>query len=207
MGKAFEQSCADFTESLGSSAPSPGGGGAGALMGALAAALSSMSANITRGRKKYAHLQPELGSCAALGEELRLGFLRLMEEDEKAFLPLAALYSADKSGADYASRLAEASLAAAAPPMELMELAAKAAELAEQMLELGSPTLISDVGCAALAAAGALRAGAMNLFVNTRSLRALPEAAAMEARARALMDEYLPRAEAVAQRALEYLED
>ena len=46
-----------FIEELSSASPTPGGGGAAALIGAISAALCSMVANLTTGKKKYAMYQ------------------------------------------------------------------------------------------------------------------------------------------------------
>ena len=44
----------DFLEELASNSPTPGGGGASSLAGAVGVALLSMVANLTTGKKKYA---------------------------------------------------------------------------------------------------------------------------------------------------------
>lgn len=44
----------DFIDQLASAAPTPGGGGASACVGALASALASMVGNLTVGKKTYA---------------------------------------------------------------------------------------------------------------------------------------------------------
>ena len=54
MEKLADLNLTDFTEALSSKAPVPGGGGASALAGALAAALCMMVGNLTAGKKKYA---------------------------------------------------------------------------------------------------------------------------------------------------------
>ena len=43
------ESCRFFVDMLASAAPSPGGGGAAALMGAIGAALGHMASNLTVG--------------------------------------------------------------------------------------------------------------------------------------------------------------
>ena len=50
----------EFLTALASSAPAPGGGGGAAMAGALAAALSSMVANLTLGKEKFAPVEPEI---------------------------------------------------------------------------------------------------------------------------------------------------
>ena len=50
-------SCREFSEKLASASPTPGGGGAAALAGALGAALGQMVCNLTLGKKKYADVE------------------------------------------------------------------------------------------------------------------------------------------------------
>lgn len=73
-----------WLNSLASKAPVPGGGGASAIGGALAAALGQMVANLTVGKKKYADvekiMQELLGKLQALQED----FLDLADQDAKA---------------------------------------------------------------------------------------------------------------------------
>ena len=68
------RSCREFTALLGSDAPVPGGGGAAALAGALGAALCTMVASLTTGKKKYAAVEGEiqelLERCKSLQEKL-----------------------------------------------------------------------------------------------------------------------------------------
>ena len=82
-----------WLNSLASKAPVPGGGGASAIGGALAAALGQMVANLTVGKKKYADvekiMQELLGKLQALQED----FLDLADQDAKAIAPLAAAYA------------------------------------------------------------------------------------------------------------------
>ena len=48
-----EKSCAEFAEKLASKEPVPGGGGVAALAGALGAALGTMVANYSIGKKAF----------------------------------------------------------------------------------------------------------------------------------------------------------
>ena len=49
-----------YLDDAAGSKPAPGGGSVSALVGALAAAMSEMSANFTAGRKKYADVENEI---------------------------------------------------------------------------------------------------------------------------------------------------
>ena len=77
--RLINDSVQDFTTQLASRAPIPGGGGAAALCGALAAALCAMAGNLTVGKKKYAAFEADQQRMIARSEELRERFLALIE--------------------------------------------------------------------------------------------------------------------------------
>lgn len=196
----------DFIEALASNSPSPGGGGAAALMGALGAALCSMAANLTVGRKKYAGAETELRGILAECERLSARFVALIDEDAAAFAPLAAAYSMDKSAPGYAKTMREASLRACMAPVEMLECCAVTVSLLEKMLDIGNPMLKSDVGCGAAACAAAMKSAAMNVYVNTRALSSDPQARAINAKVAGILKHSLPRAEELAEEVLKDLE-
>ena len=68
----------------------------------------------------------------------------------------------------------------------------------KRMLEKGSVTLVSDVGCGALCCAAALESASMNIFVNTKTLLDREAAAKLDDQADAMLREYMPRARKVA---------
>ena len=59
----------EFINTLASKEPTPGGGGAAALVGTVAAALCSMVANLTTGKKKYEQYQEDIDRILAYLEE------------------------------------------------------------------------------------------------------------------------------------------
>ena len=206
MGEELRhKSCAEFAELLASTAPAPGGGGAAALMGALAASLCSMAAILTARRKKYAELREELESIVQAAQAQSRALTALIDEDAEGFRPLAAAYSQPKDGANYLETMRRATLAACRAPMAMLRRCCEVTELLERTLKIGSPALISDVGCGAAACRGAMECAAMNLFINTRGLKGDGEAEALEREAAARLEEYIPRAQAVADRAMAYL--
>ena len=207
MDRAMDLSCREYTEALASVQPTPGGGGAAAMSGALGASLCAMAAGITAGNKKFTAVRDEAEAVAKAANELRLRFLELAEEDEKAFAPLSRAYSMDKSAPEYAETLRTASLGACRPPMEMLRRGAELVELIERLYKICSPMLMSDVGCAAAICAGALSAAEQNVLVNTRSLKGDGEAEALSREAGALVSEFIPRAGAVSAGVRTLLED
>ena len=198
-------SCGEFTALLASSAPAPGGGGAAALMGALAASLCSMAAVLTAGRKKYADVKGELDEIVSSAQTLREKLLELIDADAEGFRPLAAAYSLPKDGSNYAEIMRAATLTACEAPMEILRRCCEAVDLLERTLEIGSPALISDVGCGAAACRAAMESAAMNVFINTRTLKGDGAAEALEKEAAERLNEYIPRVQTVADRAMAYL--
>ena len=197
--KLIHKSCEEFSQVLASRAAVPGGGGVSALVGAFGAALCSMAGNLTLGRKKYAAVEPDIRRMLAKGERIQNRLLELVDEDAQSFEPLSRAYSIPKDDPNRAEVLEKVTVGACQAPLAMMESICEAIELLEEMLEKGSVMLVSDVGCGALCCRAALESAALNVFVNTRTLRDRDAAAALERRADALLAEFVPRAAAVAE--------
>ncbi|MCR4557419.1 MAG: cyclodeaminase/cyclohydrolase family protein [Saccharofermentans sp.] len=160
-----------FLDELSSGAPTPGGGGASAVCGAVAAALGSMVGNLTSGKKKYAEYQEEIETVIAKCGILVKEFEALAEKDEKVFEPLAKAYSIpkDQEGRDKILEgvLREASTA----PYEVVEKAYETALILDRLAVIGSRLAVSDVGVAAAACETAAKGAAMNVYINTKSMK------------------------------------
>lgn len=202
-----EKSCMDFCAALASDAPVPGGGGAAALSGALAASLCAMAARLTMSKPAFADRAGEINALVTQADDLRLRLLRLIDGDAEGFLPLSQAYSIPRDQPDRAETLRRATLAACQAPAEMMEALAQCTALLETLLQNCSRLMLSDVGCAAALCAGALEAAAMNVFVNTKSLKGDPEAEALALRVSRLLDDCLPRARAVSGQVLSLLRE
>ena len=79
------QTCGAFLDALASKAPTPGGGGASALVGALGTALCTMVGNYTVGKKKYAGVEEDVKALMAKAEDIRAMLLALVDADAAAF--------------------------------------------------------------------------------------------------------------------------
>ena len=172
----------DFTAQLASAQPAPGGGGAAALTGALAASLTAMAANVTAANPRYAERSDALRSLIDACETQRTTLLALIEADAAGFLPLQKAYAIPRTDPDRAAKLAAAAQTACLAPLAMLEHCMQTALLLTAALETASPLLRSDVGCAAALCRAAAEGAAMNVFVNT-GLLAPGERAATEARA------------------------
>ena len=188
----------EFCNALASKTPTPGGGGAAALTGALGIALCSMAGSLTLGRKKYADVEADVLRMLEKGESLRERLLALIDKDAEMFAPLAEAYSVPKDNPDRDAILENATMGACTAPMEILRLCCECVELLEEMLEKGSKMLVSDVGCGALCCRAAIDSAALNVFINTKSLKNRVEAEKLENEVDRLTAEYSTRAAAIA---------
>lgn len=167
----MEKNVDKFLETLASSAPAPGGGGAAALCGALAIALGNMVGNLTLGKKKYADVQEDIAELNAKAEALRAGFVALVDADAEAFAPLSRAYSIPKDDPARDEIMEPALLKAAEAPLEIMRKCAEALDLISGYAAKGSALAISDAGCAAALCGAAMEAAALNVKINTKSMK------------------------------------
>jgi len=189
--------CREFSEKLASASPTPGGGGASALAGALGAALGQMVCNLTIGKKKYADVETEVQEITGKLDSIRLRLLDCVRKDEEAFQPLAAAYAIPKDDPKREEILEEATLIACQPPMEMMELCCEALDMVAFLAEHGSRLAISDAGCAAAFLSCALRSASLNVFINTKSLKNRDMAEELNAKAEKMLGEFVPMAEKI----------
>lgn len=166
----MEKNIDKFLEALASSAPTPGGGGAAALCGALGIALGNMVGSLTLGKKKYADVQEDIAELNAKAEALRAGFVALVDADAEAFAPLSRAYSIPKDDPARDEIMEPALLKAAEAPLEIMRKCAEALELISGYAAKGSALAISDAGCAAALCGAAMKAAALNVKINTKSM-------------------------------------
>lgn len=184
---------------LSSASPAPGGGGASALVGAVASALGSMVANLTSGKKKYAMYQQDIERILAQTESLTERLHGLIAKDAEAFVPLAAAYGIPKEDPTRNVRLETALHTAAVPPMEMLETLAELVPILEELAQKGSRLAISDVGCAAVFCASAAKGALLNLFVNTKLMTDRAYAEGQNARAVSIETDIASRCDAVYQ--------
>jgi formiminotetrahydrofolate cyclodeaminase len=161
---------------LASRAPTPGGGSASALGGALGAALVEMVCELTVGRPEYEDADPIARQIGAAAGELRVALLDAAQEDAAAYDAVAEARRLPRETDDQKSArksaIAEASVAATEVPLRVIRLSLDVLDVAARMASIGNRNAVSDAGVAALFAAAAARGAALNVAIN---LPALPE--------------------------------
>ena len=173
-----------------------------ALMGSLGAALATMVANLTVGKKGYEGAWAELAGMAERGQVLKDRLARAVDEDTDAFnrvmeavrLPKGTL----EQQAERTRAIEAANKAAAEVPLQTARLCLEAITLAGTAAELGNRNSVSDAGVAALAARAGLEGATLNVRTNLGGIAdaafkasAAEAAAALEADARRLCDAVL----------------
>lgn len=180
-GSLLDLRLGELLDSLGSSDPTPGGGAAAAVVGALGAALVEMTANLTIGRQRYADVQEKAQSIQQRSDDLRRRLARLADADADAFERVSVAYKLphDDEGQKRArSEAIQAALAMAADvPLQTANVCADVLELAEEAAPILNQSVISDVLVGALLAQAALASAAVNVEINQASMT---DAAAVE---------------------------
>jgi methenyltetrahydrofolate cyclohydrolase len=197
----IENSVERFLDDLASGSPTPGGGSAAAIMGAMGAALVSMVCNVTIGKKGYAGVESEMRAILQESEKVRRRLTAMVAEDIAAFDSIMAAYKLPKSTDDEKAVRAEAIQSglrsATLVPLECARACAEVIALARRASEHGYLNVISDGGVGVLAGFTGLRSAALNVYINTPALkdRAFAEKAAADLKN--LLDHCAAESEAV----------
>lgn len=170
-----EKGIGEWIDSLASKAPVPGGGGASALGGALAAALGQMVANLTVGKKRYAGVEEEMQQSLFALNILQMELMVLADKDAEVFAPLAEAYGMPSGTQEEKTKkdqvMEERLLSASLVPLQMMEKASAVLDILELLEKKGSRMAVSDVGVAAQLARTALTGAVMNVYINTKSMK------------------------------------
>jgi formiminotetrahydrofolate cyclodeaminase len=164
-----DQKLGDFLDRLADRVPAPGGGAVAALHAAQGAALLGMVARYTTG-ERYAEHQVTISRIITEVDELRGIALRLAEADADAFTAVTDAYGLPKSTeeekAARSAAIGQALVNAAWPPAQVISVAGMVVDLAEALVAIGNPNVISDVAAAAEAARAAAATARVNVEIN-----------------------------------------
>jgi len=175
MSEIKNKSIQIFLDELASKSATPGGGSVSALLGAQSAALTSMVCNLTIGKPKYAEVELEMQALLQKSDALREKLTGLIKADVDVFNRLMAAYGLPKeTDTDKAARseaIQTVLKAATEVPLDCARACAEAVELSRIAADKGSLGVISDAGAAVMAAYGGLKIAALNVYINTGSLK------------------------------------
>ena len=182
-----------FAEETASESPAPGGGSVSAYMGALAAALGTMVANLSAHKAGWDDRWEEFSNYADGGQMLMERLLDLVDEDTAAFNRIMAAIQMPK-GTDHEKALRdkameEATLYATLVPLRTMRAANECFDICEAMAETGNPASISDAGVGVLAARAAVLGAGLNVRINAAGLKDREKAKELVGRAEAIEKE------------------
>ena len=181
--KLVEMTCAGFAEETASESPAPGGGSISAYMGALAAALGTMVANLSSHKAGWDDRWEYFSDWAEKGMAVMNELLALVDEDTAAFNKIMDVFGMPKGTAEEKAARAEAmevaTLYATQVPLRTMKAAYKAFDIVRAMAEEGNPNSVSDAGVGALAARSAVMGACLNVKINASGLKDRDTAAAL----------------------------
>lgn len=192
--KLVDLTCTGFCDETASESPAPGGGSVSAYMGALAASLGTMVANLTGGKAAYDDEWEKFSDVAVKGQALKTELLHLVDEDTNAFNKIMNAFGlpkkTDEEKAARTAAIQEATKFATEVPFHTMQKSFEAFEVCRAMVEWGNPASVTDGGVGALAARSAVMGAHLNVKINASSLKdeafkndILAKAADLEARA------------------------
>ena len=185
--KLVDMTCTGFAEETASESPAPGGGSISAYMGALAAALGTMVANLSSHKAGWDDKWEYFSNWADNGMAVMNELLYLVDEDTAAFNKIMDVFGMPKGTEEEKAARAEAmevaTLYATQVPLRTMKAAYKAFDVVRAMAEEGNPNSVSDAGVGALAARSAVMGACLNVKINAAGLkdRAMAEALVAEA--------------------------
>jgi len=200
--KLVDMTCRGFADETASESPAPGGGSIAAYMGALAAALGTMVANLSAHKAGWDDRWEEFSDVADKGRDIQDRLIHLVDEDTEAFNRIMAVFAMPKKSeeekAARAAALEAATLYATQVPLRTMKTAFETFDVLEAMASKGNPASVSDAGVGALAARAAVLGAHLNVRINAAGLKnreqagqLLDEAAEIAAKACAREEEII----------------
>jgi formiminotetrahydrofolate cyclodeaminase len=174
-----------FVADLASSAPTPGGGSGAALIGATAASLLSMVAELSAGKPALAPFGQTIYRAGRIGRRAGEELLRLDDWNAEAFGAFMDTWRRTKDQPEDARREARSAAArsSAEAPRRMLDCCTLIAEACERLAGRSSPSLASDLMCASYAVEAAARCAAENVYANLGGIAERAEAEALRSEA------------------------
>jgi glutamate formiminotransferase / formiminotetrahydrofolate cyclodeaminase len=164
-----------FVNEVSMDSPAPGGGSVAALCAALSAALSSMVANLTFGKKGYEEAAADMTRVAVRAQILKEELLRAVDLDTRAFNRVMEAYRLPKGTEEQTKErdraVEDASKEATLVPLEVLRASVELMGLAETVARKGNRNSVSDAGVAGLSARAAGEGAYLNVRINLPNIK------------------------------------
>jgi formiminotetrahydrofolate cyclodeaminase len=157
-----------FLEKLSSDTPTPGGGSASALAGALSASLVTMVAGLSY--KKDKRKKKAMEGIRKKGLSIQKRLFQAIDEDSKSFDAVIKAFRLPRdSEEERLHRVKEIQRAyqrATLTPQLVCQQSLQLLEYSKTLLYTGNPNAVSDAGVAAFLADAACTGGLLNIRIN-----------------------------------------
>ena len=157
-----------FLEKMSSDTPTPGGGSASALAGALSASLVTMVAGLSSKKDKTKKKGMEGIRKKGLSVQKRL--FRAIDEDSRSFDAVIKAFrlpkNSEKERLHRAREIQKAYQKATFTPQLVCQQSLQLLEYSKTLILKGNPNAISDAGVAAFLADAAFAGGVLNININ-----------------------------------------
>jgi len=162
-----------FLEKLGSAAPTPGGGSASALAGALSASLILMTVGLSL--KKGGLKEKEIREIKKDVLAIRKRLFRAIEEDAKSYETVLRAFrlpkNTEKQSLVRTKAIQKAFQKATVTPQLVCQQSIRLLEYSHVLIQKGNPNAVSDAGVAAFLADAAVKGGSINICINLSPIR------------------------------------
>jgi len=164
-----EMTVGQLLEALASSEPTPGGGTAAAIAGAMGASLLVMVTGLAKSRNNTDEEKAALGKARAVLQPLTTDLTRLADADSQSFNAVMAAYrlpkATDEEKAARARAIQDTLRGATIVPLDTLRACADALAQAQAVAQHGNRAAASDAGVAI----ALLRAAAAGAHANVRA--------------------------------------
>jgi len=167
---SWESGANMMIDALADDNPTPGGGSAGAISGAMGCALGQMAANITlKGKKLAEEKKPALRSLAANLAAHRVRLQKCNTDDSASFDLFMAAAKLPKEAPERARKMEDALHHAAEVPLETARLCSEALSGIRVCEDILSKRVFSDFRSGEHLLCAGIRCAAENVLINTSS--------------------------------------
>ncbi|MBQ0015600.1 MAG: glutamate formimidoyltransferase [Bacteroidales bacterium] len=173
--RLVDLTCEGFADETASESPAPGGGSVSAYLGALAASLTTMVANLSSHKQGWDDRWEFFSDWAVKGQALKTELIALVDEDTQAFNRIMNAFGlpkkTDQEKADRTAAIQEATKYATEVPFRTMQKSLQTFDLIRAMVTDGNPNSVTDAGVGALCARSAVMGAYLNVKINASSIK------------------------------------